>query len=140
MLQILESILQSYDDLMSERLSQTKKYPSKARKGLGRHMRKGDTDGRFCRGRKIRKRGYRKSPRQFDTVFGKLKLPIRVVECYKCGAIYSPLLSALNIGLYKRKEVNFEHEVIEAVIDTNYRRLIKGKKLVRSPFSFCCIL
>lgn len=129
MLQILEQILRSYDDLISERLSQTKRYPSKTRKGLGRHMRKGDPDGRFCRGRKIRKRGYRKRPRQFDTVFGKLKLPLRVVECYKCGAIYSPLLSALKVGLYSRKEANFEHEVIEAVIDTNYRRLIKGRSI-----------
>ena len=63
MLQILEGILRSYDDLISERLSQTKKYPSKTRKGLGRHMRRGDPDGRFCRGRKIRNRGYRKKPR-----------------------------------------------------------------------------
>jgi hypothetical protein len=129
MLQVLGEILRSYDDLISERLSQTKKYPSKARKGLGRHMRKGDPDGRFCRGRKVRKRGYRKRPRQIDTVLGKLRLPIRMVECSKCGAVYSPLLSALKVGLYSRKEANFEHEVIEAVIDTNYRRLIKGRSI-----------
>jgi uncharacterized protein YjfI (DUF2170 family) len=29
------------------------------------------------------------SKRDFDIVFGKLKLPLRVVECLKCGAIYS---------------------------------------------------
>ncbi len=127
MLRILEGILRSYDDLISERLS--RKYPSKARKGLGRHMKSGDPDSSFCRGRKIRKRGYRKSPRHFDTVFGKLKLPLRVVESLKCGAIYSPLLSALGVGIYKRKEANFENEVIEAVIDTNYRRLIKGRSI-----------
>ena len=129
MLRILVGILRGYDDLISERLSQTKIYPSKARKGLGRHIRKGDPAGRFCRGRKIRKRGYRKRPRQFSTVFGKLKLPLRVVECRKCGAFYSPLLSALKVGLYERKEANFEQEVIEAVIDTNYRRLIKGRSI-----------
>jgi hypothetical protein len=33
MLQILEEILTDYDDLISERLSQTKIYPSKTRKG-----------------------------------------------------------------------------------------------------------
>jgi hypothetical protein len=33
------------------------------------------------------------------------------------------------VGLYERKEANFEHEVIEAVIDTNYRRLIKGRSI-----------
>ena len=30
---------------------------------------------------------------------------------------------------YCRKESNFEHEVIEAVIDTNYRRLIEGRSI-----------
>jgi hypothetical protein len=129
MLRILEEILRGYDDLISERLSQTKIYPSKARKGLGRHVRKGDPEDRFCRGRKIRKRGYRRRPRRFSTVFGKLELPLRVAECRNCGAFYSPLLSALKVGQYARKETNFEHEVIEAVIDTNYRRLIDGRSI-----------
>ncbi len=129
MLQVLEQILRSYDDLICERLSQTKIYPSKARKGLGRHIRKGDPEGRFCRGRKIVKRGYRSVPRRLSTVFGKLDLPLRVAECCKCGARHSPLLSALQIGAYARKEGNFEHEVIEAVIDTNYRRLIDGRSI-----------
>ena len=129
MLRLLEEILKSYDDLISERLSQTKIYPSKFRKGLGRHIRKDDPEERFCRGRKIRKRGYRSEPRQFSTVFGKLDLRIRVAECCTCGARYSPLLSALQIGQYSRKEMNFEHEIVEAVIDTNYRRLIDGRSI-----------
>ena len=125
----LERILMSYDDLISQRLSQTKIYPSKARKGLGRHIRKGDPEGRFCRGRKVRKRGYRKEPRKISTVLGDLNLRIRTVECCTCGLRYSPLLSALKIGPYARREMNFEHEVIEAVIDTNYRRLIDGRSI-----------
>ena len=129
MLKILEHILKGYDDLICERLSQTKIYPSKARKGLGRHVRKDDLESRFCRGRKIRKRGYRNTSRRFSTVFGKLDLPMRIVECCKCKARYSPLLSALRIGRYARRESNFEHEVIEAVIDTNYRRLIDGRSM-----------
>jgi hypothetical protein len=129
MLKTLEDILKWYDDLIAERLSRTRIYPSKARKGLGRHIGRGDPEKRFCRGRKVRKRGYRNHPRQFSTIFGLVKLPIRVVECCKCGAYYSPLLSALNIGRYARKEANFEHEVIEAVIDTNYRRLIDGRSI-----------
>ena len=129
MLKILEQVLRAYDDLISERLSQTSMYPSKARKGLGRHIRRGDPEGRFCRGRKIRKRGYRNRARRFSTVFGKCKLPLRVAECCTCGARYSPLLSALKIGDYARREANFEHEVIEAVIDTNYRRLIDGRSI-----------
>jgi hypothetical protein len=129
MLKVLGEILKTYDDLISERLSQTKIYPSKARKGLGRHVRKGDSEERFCRGRKIRKRGYRKNNRRFSTVFGKLDLRLRVAQCCNCGAYYSPLLSALKVGRYARKEANFEHEVIEAVIDTNYRRLIDGRSI-----------
>ena len=78
MLEILKRVLMSYDDLISERLSRTDIYPSKARKGLGRHVRKGELEERFCRGRKIRKRGYRSRPRRFSTVFGKLDLRLRV--------------------------------------------------------------
>ncbi len=129
MLEILNAILEAYDDLIAERLSNTKLYPSKARKGLGRHQRKGDEKQRFCRGRKVRKRGYRPCPRKITTVFGTTDLKIRVVECINCGLRYSPLLSALQIEKYSHKEKNFEHEVIEAVIDTNYRRLIDGRSI-----------
>jgi hypothetical protein len=129
MLKILEQLLRGYDDLISERLSRTDIYPSKARKGLGRHVRKGDSEEHFCRGRKIRKRGYRSRSRQFSTVFGKFDLRLRMGECCDCGAFYSPLLNALKVGRYARKEMNFEHEVIEAVIDTNYRRLIDGRSI-----------
>jgi hypothetical protein len=129
MLEILKTIVMGYDDLISTRLSRTDIYPSKARKGLGQHVTKGDPEGRFCRGRKVLKKGYRSNPRQISTAFGKLYLPLRKVQCCKCGAIYSPLLRALKIGRYSRKEDNFEHEVIEAVIDTNYRRLIDGRSI-----------
>jgi hypothetical protein len=131
MLAILKTILTSYDDEIAQRLGpQTGTMtPSKIRKGLGRHIRKGDRQHRFCHGRTIRKRGYRKHPRTISTVFGTLKLPIRVAQCRTCGARYSPLLDALNMAPYSRKESNFEHEVIEAVIDTNYRRLIDGRSI-----------
>ena len=129
MLKILESILRGYDDIISDRLSRTDIYPSKARKGLGRHLRRGDPEERYCRGRKIRKRGYRKDIRRFSTAFGKLDFRLRIAQCCNCGAYYSPLLGALKVGRYARREKNFEHEVIEAVIDTNYRRLIDGRSI-----------
>jgi len=129
MLQILEHVLKTYDNLIAERLHRTDIYPSKKRKGLGKHIRKNDPHDRFCRGRKARKRGYRKKPRTISTLFGDLSLPIREVECLNCGARYCPLLSALKIGRHARKETNLEHEVIEAVIDTNYRRLIDGRSI-----------
>ena len=56
LLRSLEQILSDFDDIISERLGRIDIHTSKARKGLGRHIRKGDADGRFCRGRKVRKR------------------------------------------------------------------------------------
>ena len=44
MIKILERILRGYDDLISERLSRTDIYSTKDRKGLGRHVRKGDPE------------------------------------------------------------------------------------------------
>ena len=127
MLGILKEILAVYDDLISERLAGTKIYPSKTRKGLGQHIRKDDAEEHFCRGRKIYRRGYRN--RTIKTVFGSLAFRVRVAECLTCGSRYSPLLNALQVEGYSRKEVNFEKEVIEAVIDTNYRRLIEGRSI-----------
>ena len=129
MLKVLETILTGYDDLISERLSRTDIYPSKERKGLGRHLRRDDSQERFCRGRKIRKRGYRKDNRRLATIFGQLDLRLRVARCCNCDAYYSPLLNALKVDRHARRETNFEHEVIEAVIDTNYRRLIAGRSI-----------
>ena len=101
MLEIIKTILTSYDDLIAQRLSHHGGVipPSIMRKGLGRHVRKGDPNNRFCHGRRIRKRGYRQQPRIISTVFGQLKLPIRVAECRVCGARYSPLLDALSLIL-----------------------------------------
>ena len=74
MLRVLEKFLQNYDDLIVERLSHQGGVisPGKRRKGLGRHIRKGDPNSRYCHGRRVQKRGYRSHPRRFSTVFGKL--------------------------------------------------------------------
>lgn len=68
MLKVSEQALRSYDYLISERFRRTDIYSRKARKGLGRHVRKGDPQNRFCCGRKIRKRGFRKNNRRFSRV------------------------------------------------------------------------
>lgn len=129
MLKVLDTILTGYDDLITEHLSRTDIYPSRERKGLGRHLRRDDSQERFCRGRKICKRGYRKDNRRLATIFGQLDFRLRVAQCCNCGAYYSPLLSALKVDRHARRETNFEHEVIEAVIDTNYRRLIADRSI-----------
>ncbi|OGL46936.1 MAG: hypothetical protein A2161_14075 [Candidatus Schekmanbacteria bacterium RBG_13_48_7] len=48
MLWILEEILRSYDDEISERLTQP--HSSTARKGLGRHLIRNHENERLCRG------------------------------------------------------------------------------------------
>lgn len=125
MLGMLKQILMSYDDLIMNRLTQTKIYPCKMRKGLGRHIRKNDAEERFCRGRKVYRRGHRN--RKIKTIFGFLDMGVRRAECLTCGSRYAPLLNALQVVPYSRRETNVEHEVTEAVIDTNYRRLIEGR-------------
>jgi hypothetical protein len=47
MLRMLKQILVSYDDLIMDRLTRTKIYPSKMRKGLGRHICKDDAECRL---------------------------------------------------------------------------------------------
>ena len=44
-----------------------------------------------------------------------------------CNAQYQ--INALKMTPYSCKESNFEHEVIEAGLDTNYRRLIEGRSI-----------
>lgn len=127
MLRMLKQILMSYDDLIMNRLTQTKIYPSKMRKGLGRHLCKGNAEEHFCRGRKVYRRGHRN--RKIKTVFGSLDMGVRNAECLTCGSRYAPLLNALQVAPYSRRETNVEHEVTEAVIDTNYRRLIEGRSI-----------
>lgn len=95
MLWVTEKIVQDYDDIITERLSRTDIFPSKARRGLGQHIRKGDPEGLFCRGRKVRKRGYRKDSRKISTVFGDLFVAIREVECGTCGARVQPCFRCL---------------------------------------------
>ena len=96
MIRILKEILVLYDDLILDRLTQTKIYPSNMRKGLGRHVRKDDVEGRCCRGRKVYRRGYRN--RKIKTVFGVLDMQVRMAECLTCGSQYSPLLNALQVA------------------------------------------
>jgi len=128
MLQMLEQILKWYDNLIADRLSQENSFSSSERKGLGVHNRK-DNPAQRCRGRRAQKLGYRQMPRTFKTVFGRLRMQIRQMRCCRCGKMFSPLLSALQIGAYARTETNVEHAVTEAVIDTNYRRLIEGRSI-----------
>jgi len=115
---ILGEILLWYDQWICERL--TGGYPSTRRRGLGRHRQRGSPQGHLCRARKALKRG--RKARHFVTALGRLKIPISVVQCKGCGLRYAPLLDAMGVSAYVRREGNFERQVIEAVSLTNYRR------------------
>ena len=118
-------------------------YTSKARKGLGRHVRKDDTEGRFCRGRKVHKRGYRKKPRKISTVFGALNPRIRTVECLKCGARYSPLIGALKVDQYEYlKTITFyvnPDQLSALMIASQYNNAPGGPPAVILPFGSGCM-
>jgi hypothetical protein len=129
MLEILKEILTNYDDFIVTRLKTPKISPGKTEKELSQHKKKGAPQGEYCEEQKIQKRGYRATPKHITTAFGTLFLPIRYVECCRCERRYSPLLNALQVEPYSRREINFEREVIESVIDTNYRRLIDGRSI-----------
>jgi len=129
MAKILEKILSGYDDLICERLNGT--YSTTERKGIGRHAKKKNPERGFCRGRKVGERYYQNYTRQFSMVFGEVSIPLSVDKCCQCQCItcHSPLVSVLKIGRYAYEESNFQHEVIEAVINTNYWRLIGGRSI-----------
>jgi hypothetical protein len=61
--------------------------------------------------------------------YGTVRIRVQEVECEVCGARFSPILDALGLEPYKRSDDVLEREVIAAVMDTNYRRLIEGHSL-----------
>jgi hypothetical protein len=75
------------------------------------------------------RRGFRGQPRCVESKYGRLSFRLQEVECLRCGARFCPLLEALDLEPYQRADEVLEKEVIAAVMDTNYRRLIEGHAL-----------
>lgn len=124
--EIVEKLIEEYQKVVVERLSQP--YGSEARHGLGRHQQRGEAN-HLCHGRRVVKRGYRRDSRCINSKYGTLRVRLQEVECVLCGTRFCPLLSALGLEPYERSDEVLEKEVISAVIDTNYRRLIEGHSL-----------
>jgi hypothetical protein len=124
--QLLEHIIHAYQEELVKRLRPG--HSSASRAGIGRHKSK-ITPERWCQGRTVRKRGHRGDLRQIKSKYGTLWIKLQNVECQVCGKQYTPLLDALGIESHKRHDEVIEHAVLEAVIDTNYRRLIEGHGL-----------
>lgn len=124
--QVVEQLASAYQDEVVERLKPG--HSSSERTGLGRHEVKG-RPGEMCRCRRVKRKGFRWHPRCINSKHGQLRIRLQVVECLGCGKQFCPLLDALNIEPYGGHEDVLEKAVIDAVIDTNYRRLIEGHSL-----------
>ncbi len=124
--QVVEQLARAYQDEVVERLKPGNR--SSERAGLGRHEIKGRA-GCLCRCRRVKLKGFRWHPRCINSKHGQVRIDLQVVECLGCGKRFSPLLDALRIEPYGGHEDVLEKAVIDACIDTNYRRLIKGHSL-----------
>jgi len=124
--QVVEQLASAYQETIIDRLKPG--HSSSERAGLGRHEVKG-RPGEMCRCRRVKRKGFRWHPRCINSKHGQLRIKLQVVECLGCGKRFSPLLDALKIEPYEGHEDVLEKAVIDAVIDTNYRRLIEGHSL-----------
>ncbi|MBT7067167.1 MAG: hypothetical protein HN919_12745 [Verrucomicrobia bacterium] len=124
--QVVEQLTGAYQEEIVERLRPG--HRSSERAGLGRHEVKGQP-GVMCRCRRMKRKGFRWHPRCINSKHGQVRLRLQVVECLTCGKQFCPLLDALKIEPYGGHEDVLEKAVIDAVIDTNYRRLIEGHSL-----------
>lgn len=123
---LLEHLVQVYQEEVTNRLRPG--HTAQQRAGLGRHTVKGQT-GKLCNGRTVRRHGYRWHHRGIKSRCGTVQLKLQEVECLTCGRKYAPVLDALRIAPYQRHDEVIEQAVIEAVTDTNYRRVITGHGL-----------
>lgn len=124
--QVVEQLSSAYQEEVVERLRPG--HSSWERAGLGRHESK-SRPGTMCRCRRVKRKGFRWHPRCINSKHGQLRIRLQIVECLGCGKQFCPLLDALKIEPYGGHEDVLEKTVIDAVIDTNYRRLIEGHSL-----------
>lgn len=124
--QVIEQLVTAYQEEVTERLLPG--HGSRERSGLGKHEVKGE-EGRACRGRCVKKKGFRHHPRSIKSKYGMIRFRLQIVECLTCRKQYCPLLDAMKIEPYMGHEDVLEKTVADAVIDTNYRRLIDGHSL-----------
>jgi len=125
-IQVLEQLAEEYQSQLIERLqsqNSTQDQPD-----IGRHEAKGKP-GESCRCRRVKRKGFRWYGRHIKGKYGTAELRLQMVECLGCGKRFAPLLDALKIEPYTGHDDVLEKAVIEAVIDTNYRRLIDGHSL-----------
>jgi hypothetical protein len=125
-IQVLEQLAQEYQRQLVKRLQSESDGQDPF--DIGRHEVKGKP-GVPCHCRRVKRKGFRWYGRHLKGKYGTAELRFQMVECLDCGKRFAPLLDALQIEPYVGHDDLLEKAVIEAVIDTNYRRLIDSHSL-----------
>jgi transposase-like protein len=117
--QLALQAVQGYQDRIVELLCTPS--GSVAKKGLGRHEKKGE-DGVWCRHRRFERAGYWGHTRRLRGETCAVKFQPAMVKCLGCGKRLTPVLEALELEPYQRATEGLVKQVMEAVADTSYRR------------------
>jgi hypothetical protein len=126
-IQVLEQLTQEYQSQLIKYL-QSAENSTQEQPDIGRHEDKGKS-GESCRCRRVKRKGFRWYGRHIKGKYGTAEIRLQMVECLGCGKRFAPLLDALKIEPYTGHDDVLEKAVIDAVIDTNYRRLVNGHSL-----------
>jgi hypothetical protein len=94
-----------------------------AKQGLGRHTVKAEPY-HACPYRCFRRAGFWTEDRQLCTASGTLRFRPALVECRRCGKRLTPLLGALGLAAHQRSTAQQRRTVIEAALETSYRRAV----------------
>lgn len=92
-----------------------------AKKGLGRHERKG-SEGSWCRYRRFKRAGTWREMRRLRGSECEVKFRPTLVECLGCGRKFTPVLDALELESRQGRTEEVLRRVTEAIADTSYRR------------------
>jgi len=94
---------------------------SAAKKGLGRHEKKGEK-GVWCRHRRFERAGHWSHARRLRGETCTVEFRPAMVKCLGCGKRFAPVLGALELEAYQTGTEGLMKHVMEAVADTSYRR------------------
>jgi len=117
--QLALQVIQGYEERIVELLCTPS--GTVAKKGLGRHEKKGQ-DGVGCRHRRFERAGHWGHTRRLRGEICTVEFQPAMVKCLGCGKRLTPVLEALELERYQRATEGLVKQVMEAVADTSYRR------------------
>lgn len=99
-----------------------------AKKGWGAHSVKAQSP-RACSHRSFRRAGFWSRDRYVHTTGGTVRFRPALVECRGCGKRLTPILDGLGLSPYQTSTQQRRREVIEATLDSSYRRAVTSRGL-----------